>query len=195
MVQGAPAGGAFPSDACPSVQGHDHIDGRGDCKLTMSGLGGVALAAVILAIYAGIIALNLHGQRQRDRELLHGQQRRDRELLARWDRLCTQRDSTPGAVMIEVIDVYQRATEGTKAIIVVADSEQRQDTWFEDRWRPAPHSILLVKLPAMGWGPHHHRQCYYLNRKQHLLGTAQPGTMEAVERRRRTETAADEDRW
>jgi hypothetical protein len=59
----------------------------------MSGLG-VVLAAVLLVIGVGVVALNLYGQRQRDQE-----------LLARWDGLCAQQNSTPGAAIIEVIYV------------------------------------------------------------------------------------------
>jgi hypothetical protein len=139
----------------------------------MTGLG-VALTAVLLVIGVGIVALNLYGRRQRDRE-----------LLARWDGLCAQRDSTPGAAIIEVVDVYQRATRGTKAVIVVADSSQRQDAWFEGR-RPALHSLWLVTLPAPGWGPHNQNPVLYLY-PEHLLGMAPPGTREALQRRRRTE--------
>lgn len=139
----------------------------------MTGLG-VALTAMLLVIGVGIVALNRYGHRQRDRE-----------LLARWDGLCAQQNSTPGAAIIEVVDVYQRATRGTKARVVVADSSQRQDAWFEGT-RPAPHSIWLVNLPATGWGPHNQNPVLYLHR-EHLLGMAPPGTREALERRSRTE--------
>jgi hypothetical protein len=141
----------------------------------MSGLG-VVLAAVLLAIVVGIVALNLYGQRQRDQE-----------LLTRWDGLCAQQNATPGTAIIEVIRVYQRATRGTKAHVVVAGSNQWQDAWFEGTaMRPAPHSIWLVKLPAPGWGPHNQNPVLYLY-PEHLLGMAPPGTMEALERRSRTE--------
>lgn len=138
---------------------------------------GIALVAVFLVIGTCIIALNAHGQRQRDQE-----------LVARWDGLCAQRDSTPGAVMIEVIDVYQRAQRGTKAIVVVAGSGRPQDAWF---WgtRPAPHSTWLV-MPETGWGPHNQNPVLYLNPEQ-LLGMAPPGTMKAVERRKRIENVSE----
>lgn len=137
---------------------------------------GVALAVVFLVIGASIVALNLYGQR-----------RRDWELLARWDGLCAQRDSTPGAVIMEVVEVYQRAMRGTKAVVVIGDSGQRQDAWFEGTaMRPVPHTIWLVKLPVTGWGPHNQNPVLHLNPAQ-LLGMTPPGTREAVERRRRTE--------
>ena len=126
---------------------------------------------VLLAVGASVIALAQWRQRSRDTVLLN-----------HWDALCACRDTTPSSVVIEVVQVYQRAQRGTKAVVVVDGIGQRHDAWFHGiAVRPAPSSLWLV-LPHTGWGPHNQNPVLYLNPDQ-LLATAPPGTREAVQRR------------
>ncbi|MEE4544675.1 hypothetical protein V2S66_22190 [Streptomyces sp. V4-01] len=62
------------------------------------------------------------------------------------------RSHSQGFRMLQVIQVYQRARFGSKAIIVWCDSGLQQDTWFEG-WQAMPGAYMLVR-PNSGWGPH-----------------------------------------
>ena len=95
---------------------------------------GVALIAVAVAIVAGPLR-----QRRRLRRLEAA-----RQEAAAW--------RARGYHLVQVVDTYQPARRGTKAIVMWDETGGRQDTWFWSM-RPSQGSYLLVR-GSVGWGPH-----------------------------------------
>ena len=69
----------------------------------------------------------------------------------------------PGFHQLRVKRVYQRASTGTKAIIVWKDSKQRQDAWFEGEWPRRGERLYVRGRTSYGW---HNRnpQVFYINK-------------------------------
>ncbi|MFI5492384.1 hypothetical protein [Actinoplanes sp. NPDC051859] len=105
--------------------------------------------------------------------------RRRRQALAAmaWQNLMAATAAHPGAYLCFVERVYQRARRGTKAVIVWAGTDLRQDTWFW-HFNPAAGATLLVYGSA-GYGPHNHNPAVFYVDVGGVLAGAPPGAQQA----------------
>lgn len=80
--------------------------------------------------------------------------KRTERLAAQWHQLqaAAAHGRREGAHLLQVVEVYQYARTGSKAIIAWCDTGLRQDAWFEGQRLP-PGMFMLVKASS-GWGPH-----------------------------------------
>ncbi|MDI5971912.1 hypothetical protein POF50_021680 [Streptomyces sp. SL13] len=83
-----------------------------------------------------------------------GLRRRKEYLAAQWHQLqaAVAHGRSEGAHLLQVVQVYQKARTGSKAIITWCDSGQQQDAWFANQY-VADGQFLLVRA-ASGYGPH-----------------------------------------
>ncbi|MDA2810718.1 hypothetical protein O4J56_08740 [Nocardiopsis sp. RSe5-2] len=75
-----------------------------------------------------------------------------RERAEEWSRFQRARAAHPDARVFEVVEVYQNARSGTKAIIEWHGTQGRQDAWFDGFFLP-PGALALV-TGRTGYGPH-----------------------------------------
>ncbi|WP_127153409.1 hypothetical protein [Streptomyces lydicus] len=97
--------------------------------------------------------------------------KRTAQLAAQWHHLQQQRAHTRGAHLVQVVQVYQRARRGSKAVISWCDTGLRQDAWFWN-WHVPPGAYLLVSGQS-GYGPHN-RNPSVLHVHQHQVHTWAP---------------------
>jgi len=123
--------------------------------------------------------------------LMAGEHARDRELDESWTGLHRRAGGNAALRLIQVRKVYQKATTGTKAIVVHRSKGATQDTWFDgpqqDAWfynqRVQRGSILLVR-ESSGWGPHNHDPNVLYVRLHDVVDELPPVTESAVNRHR-----------
>lgn len=132
-------------------------------------------AVLVLAVVA-VVAFGVWLIRRRRRE-------RDRELSQQWDALQELWERTPGAELVEVIEVYQRARRGTKAIVRCLDTGREQDAWFQAKL-PAPGDLMVVRA-SVGWGPHNRNPDVLYVEPSNILEYLPPETLQAVVRHER----------
>jgi hypothetical protein len=136
-----------------------------------------ALIAVAILVLAGSL-----GARWQKRVSARRQRERDLALAQRWDAMERLRATTPGAGLIGIVTVYQRARRGTKAVIMWLETGREQDAWFAANW-PSAGSVALVR-GSTGWGPHNQNPDVFYVQPSQVLDLLPPGTPEAVERHR-----------
>lgn len=86
---------------------------------------------------------------------LIGRHGRDERAAAAWARFAAVAGA-PDVSMVTVVDVYQVARRGTKAVVTIHGLGRRRDAWL---WwdRVAVGSMLVVRF-AIGYGPHTNRE-------------------------------------
>lgn len=116
------------------------------------------LVCLVLACLVGIsVLIDVKVSRPR-------RAKRRAALAAEWERLLVlQRNNAGrGARLLQVVNPYQPARHGTKAIIVWCDTGVRQDAWFEGH-RVFPGVFYLVAGQS-GYGPHNNNpNVFYVN--------------------------------
>ncbi len=98
---------------------------------------------VVAAVVISVVAVRIRSRRKRNAQ-----------LTAQWNNL-QQRRAQPGSGhLIQVVQVYQRARRGSKAVITWCDTGLRQDAWFWE-WHVPVGAFVLVSGQS-GYGPHNH---------------------------------------
>ncbi|MET8758263.1 hypothetical protein [Lentzea sp. NPDC004782] len=128
---------------------------------------GVAAGFVFIAILLG----RYQKRRQESRDELWFRHRQHMTAL------CA---SSPGAELASVVQVYQRARRGTKAVIVWQKTGVSQDSWFQNM-SPTPGDLLLLR-GSSGWGPHNHNPNVFYVMPGQVLSAMSPSAQEAAAR-------------
>ena len=81
-----------------------------------------------------------------------GRRRRRDEKAARDVAAFLRHEVALGRQALRIVNVYQRAARGSKAVVQVCGQDNVVDTWFWWYWAE-PGSLVSV-LPEVGWGPH-----------------------------------------
>jgi hypothetical protein len=79
--------------------------------------------------------------------------RRDARAAAKWVRFA-EHATNAGLTIVHVVDVYQVARSGTKALITVYGDHQARDAWFW--WDRIETGATLAVTFSSGYGPHSH---------------------------------------
>ncbi|MER6971117.1 hypothetical protein ABT304_08695 [Nocardioides sp. NPDC000445] len=79
---------------------------------------------------------------------------RDARAAAKWVRFA-RHAAHYGLTIVHVVDVYQLAPNGTKAVITVYGDPQARDAWFW--WDRVDVGTTLAVAFSSGYGPHSHR--------------------------------------
>jgi len=126
-------------------------------------VGKIVGATLLLGMVAGFVTILIVAARFQRRQ----QERRDELSYRRWQQMNIMRERSPGAELVVVDQVYQRARRGCKAVIVWQRSGIAQDSWFEGM-HLLPGDLLLVR-GSSGWGPHNNNpNVFYVGRGQVL---------------------------
>lgn len=80
--------------------------------------------------------------------------RRDARAAAKWVRFAGHA-AHYGLTIVHVVDVYQLARNGTKAVVTVYGDHQARDAWFW--WDRVEIGTTLAVAFSSGYGPHSHR--------------------------------------
>lgn len=104
---------------------------------------GLLILALIVAV-TGVPVLTFGRSRR--------QRIRDTELARHWEWAINE-SRGPGVHLALVLEVYQEARRGSKAIIQWQTTGQCQDTWFQHQHGLAGRYVLVTG-GSSGWGPH-----------------------------------------
>lgn len=80
--------------------------------------------------------------------------RRDARAAAKWVRFA-EHAAHHGLTIVHIVDVYEVARNGTKAVITVYGSPRAHDAWFW--WDNVAVGTTLAVALSTGYGPHTHR--------------------------------------
>lgn len=107
--------------------------------------------------------------------------KRDARLAAQWHSLQQLNANTAGARLIQVVQVYQRAPRGSKAVITWCDTGHRQDAWFWNWHVPAGAYILMSG--DTGYGSHNRNPNVLYVGQQQVHSWVPGGAAKAARRR------------
>lgn len=80
--------------------------------------------------------------------------RRNARAAAKWVRFA-EHAARDGLTIVHIVDVYQVARNGTKAVITVYGDHLARDAWFW--WETVEAGTTLAVMFSSGYGPHSHR--------------------------------------
>ena len=80
--------------------------------------------------------------------------RRNARAAAKWVRFA-EHAAHDGLTIVHVVDAYQIARNGTKAVITVYGDHRARDAWFW--WERVETGTTLAVTFSSGYGPHSHR--------------------------------------
>lgn len=106
---------------------------------------------------------------------------RDAQAATRLSEVRGKCASSPHVTLVHVLDVYQQARHGTKAVVLHDGGGPPQDAWFDHRWPSAGTSHVVLRGAA--WGPHNQNpDVLYVHGVYESLPA---GTLRAAERHQR----------
>ncbi|MFD4323572.1 hypothetical protein ACFWQC_02990 [Nocardioides sp. NPDC058538] len=114
--------------------------------------------------------------------------RLNERAAAEWSRF-TNRAAQLGLSIVTVVDVYQYAQTGTKALVNLYGEAESRDAWFW--WEHVDPGMTLAVALSTGYGPHTHRDgVIYVGSEQNGSGVYDAVTAKTVVRAQRHQLRA-----